>query len=236
MPHIGGVMARVSTRRYRAARRTQLNNETPAGSLTPDELALFTSLFEQYQTDGKVDSEGVRKLMRGLNDDIEPPQEDFEYVSAETGDSGFEDVKHAITMWYRTTYAHHRELEKAQPSRRVQQAVYNTVHDGSTKAGVLESSDRENVSEVFRKYSHGKPRVGKEQLQRMMTDLNEGKAPTAGEVDLVMSVADVSKTGDLDETEFVHAVTVWYLELEEVAKKEAESNKSQSSQGCCVVL
>ena len=140
---------------------------------------------------------------------------------AASGDLSMEGVRVGILSWYKDTYAHARSvMPHARPSRRVAQAVLDTTSHNTTGVGSLEQKEKDIVHGVYLKYAEGSKGVNREHLKTMMTDLNEGKAPTDEEVSFVISVCDVDGGKDgqgLSQDEFARAVTLWYLELEEAA-------------------
>eukprot|EP00760_Papus_ankaliazontas_P033364 PhM_4_TR6306/c0_g1_i2/m.105185 len=156
------------------------------------------------------------------------------------------------------------------PSRRLitprmAHAIWSTVRPTQTsRPGELDPDELSIVRKTFRKYARadGRPlTVSRVQLQQMMTDLNDGaEPPTDGEVDFVMTACDINGSGDLDEAQFIKAITLWYIELEDLddvsavaadddecveangdtkqteeKKKETDSKSGGKTTGCCVV-
>jgi len=83
--------------------------------------------------------------------------------------------------------------------------------------------------------------LNKEQLKKLLEDLNEGEEITDFEVDNVFQSADLSKTGVINQTEIRKAVNEWfaYCAVAEannrVIGKKGESGPKQPKKGCCVV-
>jgi len=95
--------------------------------------------------------------------------------------------------------------------------------------------DKEWVDEIFAKYDIDKSgTLDSEQLKTLLTDLNEGEAPSDEEVARVASSADAVDgvaDGVINKLELRAAVAEWYSIKEQ---SEAAKNSSPES-GCCVV-
>eukprot|EP00287_Rhodomonas_sp_CCMP768_P007945 CAMPEP_0196736282 /NCGR_PEP_ID=MMETSP1091-20130531/14401_1 /TAXON_ID=302021 /ORGANISM="Rhodomonas sp., Strain CCMP768" /LENGTH=214 /DNA_ID=CAMNT_0042079993 /DNA_START=98 /DNA_END=742 /DNA_ORIENTATION=+ len=85
------------------------------------------------------------------------------------------------------------------------------------------------VEEKFDKYDANKSgKLERNQLKALLTDLDEGLAPSDDEVDWVMKTADgavegVDPTGGINKTELMLAVSLWYTHVEDKSS-------------CCVVM
>jgi len=54
--------------------------------------------------------------------------------------------------------------------------------------------------------------LDREQLKKLLTDLNDGLEIIDEEVDDIMLVADTGKSGTIDKTELIKAISVWFSE------------------------
>eukprot|EP00286_Rhodomonas_abbreviata_P012464 CAMPEP_0181316290 /NCGR_PEP_ID=MMETSP1101-20121128/15816_1 /TAXON_ID=46948 /ORGANISM="Rhodomonas abbreviata, Strain Caron Lab Isolate" /LENGTH=211 /DNA_ID=CAMNT_0023423527 /DNA_START=217 /DNA_END=852 /DNA_ORIENTATION=- len=121
--------------------------------------------------------------------------------------------------------------------------VLNTTHredktaaDRITKSEIAAALDvwkthEASLAEVeahFAKYDVNKSgKLERNQLKALLTDLDEGLAPTDEEVDMVMKTADGATgdpTGGINKTELMLAISLWYTHVEDKDGK------------CCVVM
>ena len=99
---------------------------------------------------------------------------------------------------------------------------------------------KNSIDEKFSKYDlNGSGDLDKQQLQNMMTDLNDGIKPSDDEVDLIMNIADTSKTGVINRWEVRRAVEEWYtyaaIANDKRKQKEEYAKKKENAGGCCTI-
>lgn len=102
--------------------------------------------------------------------------------------------------------------------------------------------DQPFINETMAKYDTDKSgHLNKDQVKNLMTDLNDGIVADDKTVDLLISVADTSKTGVINRTEVRKAVQEWYgmaalMNDRKLKEKEASEKKAEpGGGGCCVV-
>eukprot|EP00759_Apiculatamorpha_spiralis_P044895 PhF_6_TR41706/c0_g1_i1/m.63271 len=197
----------------------------------------FNKTFQRLAVDGKLKGEEeVKALMTALNDGIPPCDEDVTFVFEHVKEGTEPEVLTAVTNWYKKTYSHIRKLNQPpKVSKRLTHAVLRTVDPTEDSAECeIDKMEREAVHNTFLKYSKGTNGVEKSEVRQMMMDLNENIVPSDEEVDLVMETCDLTRDGVLHEDEFVHAITIWYLELEDIARRNAAEAVNPKSKCCCL--
>ena len=72
----------------------------------------------------------------------------------------------------------------------------------------------DEISAYFAKYDVNQSgKLEKEQLKALLTDLNDGKAPSEDEIEAIMEEADGlagQQTGGINRTELTGAISLWY--------------------------
>mmetsp|Transcript_88083 Transcript_88083/g.139163 ORF Transcript_88083/g.139163 Transcript_88083/m.139163 type:complete len:214 (-) Transcript_88083:82-723(-) len=68
--------------------------------------------------------------------------------------------------------------------------------------------------------------LNKEELKGYLKELNQGEDPTDAEVDWVLRMADLSKTGELNKPELLRATLEWFSYVE----------RKKQDQSCCNIL
>jgi|EP00670_Eutreptiella_braarudii_P013479 Ca2+-binding EF-hand superfamily protein len=109
---------------------------------------------------------------------------------------------------------------------------------GDTKDNIIDVGEMETVLQLWDNHRHCRPhievvfqkydtersgRLNRQQLQALLTDLNDKKSPTDDEVDWVLAEADRDKSGNISKPELMVAISSWYSYAE-----------TQSS-SCCII-
>ncbi|GMH81430.1 hypothetical protein TrST_g12008 [Triparma strigata] len=167
-------------------------------------------LMDSFDTDGTgtLDANQLKQILKLWNEGIDPSDEQVAFIISIADKSGQGSVNIDELGCAAGTWM---ALKDDQPFINETMAKYDTDKSGS---------------------------LNKDQVKLMMTDLNDGIAPDDETVDLLISVADHSKTGEINRTEVRKAVQEWYgmaalMNDRKLKEKEAAERKAQP-QGCCV--
>merc|ERR1712093_672748 len=98
-----------------------------------------------------------------------------------------------------------------------------------------EPATQDRITKTFAMYDKDNSgKLDKEQLTKLLSDLNDQLPVEDSEVDWVLSHADVLGDGQISKIELGQAIAFWFVHVEgEEAKKEKEEKKKSS---ICVLL
>jgi len=99
----------------------------------------------------------------------------------------------------------------------------------AAKNKALTKEDMEFIDAVYNKYDINKDgELATSELKKLLTDLNDGHAPTDEEVEEMVEHADRNSDGTVNRQEFMSVIRAWYL----MEGEKEERNKPK----CCSVM
>eukprot|EP01006_Ploeotia_vitrea_P062300 TRINITY_DN81195_c0_g1_i1.p1 TRINITY_DN81195_c0_g1~~TRINITY_DN81195_c0_g1_i1.p1 ORF type:complete len:205 (-),score=21.94 TRINITY_DN81195_c0_g1_i1:342-902(-) len=180
------------------------NRRRQAAEKRKKNSAFIERLFDRFDTDrtGKLDRGQLTNLLTELNEGVKPPDFEVQWV-LHTADKTDGHIDNQISR---------REIRPALDAFKSYKE-----HEGEIDA-------------IFRKYdTNNSGKLEENQLARVLTDLNDGTAPTADEVKWVLQMADKADgimNGGVNKTELMLAISLWY----------SHHDKADEDSSGCVVM